>query len=167
MRHLIALALLLIPVPADAEQIGRWFSPKGGATAAIVREFDAAKDSIWVLAYTFTSQPIADALIRAKNRGVEVVVILDSDSVNGRGAQATRLIDAGCLVLSDAAHPIAHNKVSIIDGVRMFGGSFNYSAQAEQNAENLTLEDGREAIRDFTSDFRRHRQHSIKLKVNR
>ena len=167
MRHLIALALLLIPVPADAEQIGRWFSPKGGATAAIVREFDAAEDSIWVLAYTFTSQQIADALIRAKNRGVEVVVILDSDSVNGRGGQATRLIDAGCLVLSDAAHPIAHNKVSIIDGVLMFGGSFNYSAQAEQNAENLTLEDGREAVRDFTNDFRRHRQHSMPLKVRR
>lgn len=167
MKYLAALALLLLPVPADAEQIGRWFSPRGGATAAIVHEFDAAKDSIWVLAYTFTSRPIADALIRAKNRGVEIVVILDSDSVNGRGAQATRLIDAGCLVFSDAAHPIAHNKVAIIDGVLVFGGSFNYSANAEQNAENLTLEDGREAVRDFTNDLRRHRQHSMPLKVRR
>lgn len=167
MKYLAALALLLLPATADAEQIGRWFSPRGGATAAIVREFDAAKDSIWVLAYTFTSRPIADALIMAKNRGVEIVVILDSDSVNGRGSQATRLIDAGCLVLSDAAHPIAHNKVSIIDGVLVFGGSFNYSAQAEMNAENLTLEDGREAVHDFIDDFRRHRQHSIPLKVRR
>ena len=43
-----------------------FFSPDGGATAAIVREIDAAKSEVLVQAYSFTSVPIAQALLNAK-----------------------------------------------------------------------------------------------------
>ena len=41
------------------------FSPKGGCTNAIVRQINAAKTSILVQAYSFTSTPIAKALVEA------------------------------------------------------------------------------------------------------
>jgi len=54
-----------------------YFSPHGGCTDAIVKELDAAKESVLVQAYEFTSAPIAKALMEAHKRGVKVQVILD------------------------------------------------------------------------------------------
>ena len=42
-----------------------YFSPRGGATSAIVRTLDQAAESILVQAYSFTLAPIASALVRA------------------------------------------------------------------------------------------------------
>jgi len=54
-----------------------YLSPRGGATQAVVDGLNAAKQTALVQAYTFTSAPIAKALVEARKRGVEVKVILD------------------------------------------------------------------------------------------
>lgn len=65
------LILLATVLPVSAEQSKStgttdvYFSPSGGATAAVVRELDAARSEILVQAYSFTSKPIAKALIDA------------------------------------------------------------------------------------------------------
>lgn len=51
-----------------------YFSPKGGCTEAVVKELDAAKETVLVQAYSFTSAPIANALLAAHKRGVKVEV---------------------------------------------------------------------------------------------
>ena len=53
------------------------FSPKGGCTEAVVKEMNAAKTSILIQAYSFTSTRVAKALVEAHKRGVTVEVILD------------------------------------------------------------------------------------------
>src|SRR2546428_9258743 len=53
------------------------FSPKGGCTDAVLRELSDARREILMLAYSFSSKPIAEALIEAKKRGVHVDVVLD------------------------------------------------------------------------------------------
>ena len=54
-----------------------YFSPNGGCTDAAVREINAAKTTILVQAYRFTSPPIAKALVDAHKRCVQIQVILD------------------------------------------------------------------------------------------
>ena len=54
-----------------------YFSPDGGATDAIVAELGKATNSVLVQAYSFTSAPIAKALVDAHKRGVKIAVILD------------------------------------------------------------------------------------------
>ena len=63
-----------------------YFSPNGGCTDAIIKEIDNAKSQIPVQAYSFTSTPIAKALLEAHKRGVKVEVILDWSS-KSRSAQ--------------------------------------------------------------------------------
>src|SRR5262249_22459411 len=46
-----------------------YFSPNHGATAAVVEALDAARTSVLVQAYSFTSAPIARALALAHARG--------------------------------------------------------------------------------------------------
>jgi phosphatidylserine/phosphatidylglycerophosphate/cardiolipin synthase-like enzyme len=53
-----------------------YFSPHGGCSEAIIKEIDRAKAQILVQAYSFTSQPIAKALLAAHTRGVNVQTIV-------------------------------------------------------------------------------------------
>src|ERR1044072_894340 len=65
------------PVPA---RLAVYFSPNGGATAAIVQALADARQTVLVQAYSFTSAPIAQALVEAHRRGVQVQVVLDKSN---------------------------------------------------------------------------------------
>jgi phosphatidylserine/phosphatidylglycerophosphate/cardiolipin synthase-like enzyme len=80
-----------------------------------------------VQAYSFTSAPIAKALVDAKRRGVDVVVVLDDSQQTDRYSSATFLQNNGVPVLIDAEHAIAHNEVILIDSDTVITGSFNFS----------------------------------------
>ncbi|HVV69934.1 MAG TPA: phospholipase D-like domain-containing protein, partial [Verrucomicrobiae bacterium] len=63
--------------PASVPQgVQVYFSPDGGATAAVVHALAQATNSVFVQAYSFTSAPIARALVDAQRRGVKVQVLL-------------------------------------------------------------------------------------------
>ncbi len=119
----LAVAGLALPLAARGAEV--YFSPNGGCTTAVVREIGAARQSIEVQAYSFTSAPIARALAEAKERGVHIQVILDKSNRTARYSGADYLIHHGIPTRIDAAHAIAHNKVMIIDDAVVLTGSFN------------------------------------------
>jgi phosphatidylserine/phosphatidylglycerophosphate/cardiolipin synthase-like enzyme len=142
------LALLAACAPAEttpqqpAPQIEVYFSPKGGYTDAIVRELDAAKESVLVQAYTFTSAPIAEALMEAHKRRVKVQVVLDKSQWTAKYSSATFFQNVGIPTFVDEIHAIARNKVMVIDSKTVITGSFNFTKAAEDsNAENLLVID--------------------------
>ena len=117
-----------------------FFSPNGGCTDAVVSALREARKSVLVQAYSFTSAPIAKALVEAGKRGVDVQVILDKSQRTERYSGATFLANEGIPVFIDASHRIAHNKVMVIDGQTVITGSFNFTKFAESgNAENVLL----------------------------
>jgi phosphatidylserine/phosphatidylglycerophosphate/cardiolipin synthase-like enzyme len=116
------------------------FTPPADCTSLLLREIDAARRQVLVQAYSFTSRPIAEALVAARRRGVEVRVIIDSAAATGPGSVLPLLAGAGIPVLIDDPSGIAHNKVMVIDGARVVTGSFNFTRSAEdRNAENLLV----------------------------
>src|SRR5258708_3461137 len=92
-----------------------YFSPHGGATEAVVDAPDRATNSVLVEAYSFTSAPIAKALVEAHRRGVKIQVILDHSQRTEKYSEADFLKNNDVPTLIDARHAIAHNKVIIID----------------------------------------------------
>jgi phosphatidylserine/phosphatidylglycerophosphate/cardiolipin synthase-like enzyme len=110
-RYHSALALcyglisLLISVAPAAEltpaRVAVYFSPNGGATAAVVHEVNAATDHILLQAYSFTSAPIAKALVDAHKRGVTVLAVLDKSNETKKYSAATFLVNAGIQTLID------------------------------------------------------------------
>ena len=126
------------PLAADAIQV--FFSPNGGATEAVVSEIGNAKNKILVQAYSFTSAPIAKALLTAHKRGVKVTVVLDKSQRTAKYSSATFLSNVGIPTFIDDKHAIAHNKIIIIDQATIITGSFNFTKAAEEkNAENLLV----------------------------
>jgi phosphatidylserine/phosphatidylglycerophosphate/cardiolipin synthase-like enzyme len=116
------------------------FSPNQGSLPLVIKGIDSAKRSIHVAAYSFTSKPIAEALLAAKKRGVDVDVIADEKSNSGKYSAITFLANNNVPVKLDGNYPIFHHKFMIIDGTSLETGSFNYSAAAaNKNAENVLV----------------------------
>lgn len=138
------------------------FSPNGGATATLVDTLRYAKQSIYVQAYSFTSVPIAEALIAAHRRGIHVEVILDKSDKTGKGSVLPMLVNSGITVFIDNMHAIAHNKIMILDKATVFTGSFNFTNAAEHNnAENsISLRDEKLAA-IYMENWNLHRQHAL------
>jgi phosphatidylserine/phosphatidylglycerophosphate/cardiolipin synthase-like enzyme len=142
--------------------IACYFSPSGGCTEAVVAEIRQARQQIFVQAYSFTSVPIANALVDAHNRGVAVYIILDKSQRTEQYSGADFVARAGIPTLIDAVHAIAHNKIMLIDGLTIITGSFNFTTNAEQhNAENLLVIRNRpDLYQAYAENFRRHFEHS-------
>jgi phosphatidylserine/phosphatidylglycerophosphate/cardiolipin synthase-like enzyme len=137
------------------------FSPRGGCTDAIVQQLDAAQQSVLVQAYSFTSAPIARALVQAHKRGVHVEVILDKSQRSEKYSSADFVAHAGIPTYIDAEHAIAHNKIMIIDARVVITGSFNFTKSAEEhNAENLLVIHDPGLAAAYTANWKAHAAHS-------
>ena len=147
-----------------AEHSIQWsvhFSPKGGCTEAVVEALAQAKTTVLVQAYSFTSAPIAKALVEAHRRGVKTEVVLDKSQRTEKYSSATFLYNSGIPCFIDAKHAIAHNKVMVIDGQTVITGSFNFTKAAEENnAENLLVIADAEMAARYAQNWQVHRQHS-------
>jgi phosphatidylserine/phosphatidylglycerophosphate/cardiolipin synthase-like enzyme len=168
----LCIALLLIAaiagseqprpaITADNVQSQVFFSPRGGCTEAVVSTINQARTEILVQAYSFTSAPIAKALVDAHKRGIHVQIILDRSQRKERYSSADFTAHAGIRTYIDAAHSIAHNKVMIIDKAVVITGSFNFTKAAEEkNAENLLVLRSKELARGYIENWERHKEHS-------
>lgn len=126
--------------PAIETAVSVCFVPAQVCVDQVVAAIASAKTSIHMQAYGFTSPPILQALVQAKQRGVEVLVILDKINTKPRYSGTTFVTHGGIPVWIDTTVAIAHNKLIIIDSNLVIGGSYNYTASAEKrNAENVTF----------------------------
>jgi phospholipase D len=122
------------------DKINICFTPPSGCGDLIALEIAKAKQTIYVQAYGFTSKPIIRELIRAKERGVKVAVILDSSNLHDKDSKMEELKSAGIPIGIDRMSGIAHNKVMIIDRKKVITGSFNFTNAADKNnTENVLL----------------------------
>jgi phosphatidylserine/phosphatidylglycerophosphate/cardiolipin synthase-like enzyme len=148
-------------LPKTLPPIEVFYSPHGGCTDAVVREIAAAQKSILVQAYSFTSAPIAEALVAAHRRGVVVRVILDDSQESDKNSSAGILLHGGVPPMIDAEHAIAHNKIMVIDDAVVITGSFNFTMAAEKsNAENLLVIRSPELAATYTANWQNHLAHS-------
>jgi len=160
----VMIILVLSTTPAIAFQadiINVCFSPNGNCTNAIVEQIDNAKAEIKVQAYSFTSAPIAKALLIAHKRGIDVQIILDKSQKKQSYSSYTFFNNNGIPVYIDNAHAIAHNKIIIIDKEIVITGSFNFTKAAEtKNAENVLIIKSKEMASQYLMNWSKHKKHS-------
>ncbi|MHB8084291.1 MAG: phospholipase D-like domain-containing protein [Dehalococcoidia bacterium] len=169
-RLVITLSILLaLSLPCWAADVQVWFSPPiPGQTLtcedALVTEISNAKSSIWIQMFNFEEVPVAQALVNAHGRGVDVQVIMDSKAMHQKAYVGPILAKGIIPVWSDSRHNIAHNKVAIIDQAEVFTGSYNWSPNAlNHNAENLVLiKNDPDTVAKYIQNFKIHQLHSVK-----
>jgi phosphatidylserine/phosphatidylglycerophosphate/cardiolipin synthase-like enzyme len=137
------------------------FSPHGGVAVELASLIDAATTSIWVMAYEFTSVMLAESLLLAQRRGVDVEVLLDARASESHSSMRHYFQQIGVNVMLDRQHPIAHNKVMLIDGRYVVTGSYNFTEAAEShNAENCLVIDDVDTFNLFHCNYLTHLLHS-------
>lgn len=142
------------------------FSPGDRPTRLIVEAIQNARKQILVQAFSFTHREIADALLAAQRRGVEVHVLADKRQTSKlKNSVVPLLASHGVSVLLDGRHDSAHDKVMIIDADGapvVITGSFNFTFAAEhKNSENLLVIRGNLPLTQaYLNNWLRHRQHA-------
>ncbi|KAB8306703.1 phospholipase D family protein [Erwinia endophytica] len=156
---MLAVTLAFPSFSRAAPVVSVGFTPSGSQSAqhVVLGAISGAKKSVDVAAYSFTSKPVAAALVAAKNRGVSVRVVADEKANNDRYTAVTFLANMGVPVRLDAQYAIMHNKFMVVDGDTVQTGSFNYTASAaRRNAENALLVQGApELANTYQAEFNR------------
>ena len=145
------------------------FTPGDDAAALVIAAIRDARRQIRIQAFSFTHRAIADALIAAHQRGVDVVLIADSEQSDRISTSVVRhMASAGVPVYLDAEHASAHSKVMIIDADSapvVITGSYNFTHAAQyRNAENLLILRGNPSLAQaYAVNWRYHREHATAL----
>ncbi|MDI9854719.1 phospholipase D family protein [Comamonas sp. 17RB] len=154
----IALAALLgLPMLSSAApsvQVG--FSPEGSARQLVLDTITSARTSIQILAYAFQAPDIAQALVDARQRGVQVRIVVDKKRNTGKASQAAMdlVVRNGIELRTNDRFHIHHDKAMIVDSDAVETGSFNYAPSAETaNSENVVV------IRGMPEVTRQYLQH--------
>lgn len=161
MRKLSCIVLFCLfasgsPAFASSPSFEDAFSPDDGATRLVIKTIDGAQKSVHVAAYSFTSYPIAQALVKAYARGVDVEVVMDESNRHQKYSALGFLEKSGVPTRTNNHYAIMHNKFIIIDASTLELGSFNFTKAAEEkNAENILVIKN---VPDIAADYDRQWQ---------
>lgn len=116
----------------------------GSIEEKLIGFINNAQTSIHIASFEFNLTPVAEALIAAKNRGVDVKWMTDDkngmeyDIQPGRG-QFSLLIGAGIEVKDDARSALMHNKFWVFDQKIVWTGSTNITENGIFKQNNNVL----------------------------
>ncbi|MCU0517858.1 MAG: phospholipase D-like domain-containing protein [Oscillatoria sp. Prado101] len=149
--------------PSKASWWHIYFTDPGANNGTIVKTLvsyiNSAKTSIHIAAFEFNLTPVADALVAAKKRGVDVKWVTDdehglkADKEKGRG-QFALLQKAGIPLKDDGRQALMHNKFIVIDGKIAWTGSTNLTVNdTERNNNNVIVFDSSQVANIFERQF--------------
>lgn len=127
-------------ITMDGSLIEVYFSPQDGTLEHILEVVNSANESIYFLAYSFTSDELSDALAERAKSGLTVIGVFDKDQYHSNsGTEFDNLRDEGIQVNLDGNPRLMHHKAIIIDQKIVITGSYNFSNNAEHNNDENTL----------------------------
>ncbi|MBI5928421.1 MAG: phospholipase [Chloroflexi bacterium] len=141
-------------VTINGIRVENYFSPEDGKTIEqrLVDLVNNAQTSVHVMAFSYTIDALANAMISRHNAGVDVIGLFEA-----RGSLQGAMRPMGCAgipVKQDGNPQTLHNKVIIIDNQIVVTGSFNFSNNAiEQNSENMVIIYDAQLAQQYSAQF--------------
>ena len=143
-------------VRIDDTDINVYFSPEDNVERIIMKRLSKARVSIHFMAFSFTSDPIGEMMIRKHRQGIEVRGIFEKKGSRSQHSEYLKMKAEGLPVKLDRNRHAMHHKVIIIDGERVITGSYNFSRNASKhNDENIIIIDNRAIADAYLKEFNR------------
>ncbi len=157
--------------PLAAAPMKVYFSPQGGAEAALEKLLDGARQDIRAALYFFTNRTLAAAVLRAHKRGVKIQVVIDGNNESDY-SKGYYLRQRGVDVRYARGLPkkykkrkkskyrvkkfgLMHHKFMVVDDKYVATGSYNWTASAEKwNRENLLIINSSSLARKYSVEFK-------------
>jgi phosphatidylserine/phosphatidylglycerophosphate/cardiolipin synthase-like enzyme len=146
------------PNPAltiDGTPVEIYFSPDDGVAAQLLSLLQAAKESIYFMAYSFTANDLGDAIVQKAAEGLTVAGVMDADQINSnQGTEYDAFKQAGLDLRLDGNPGAMHHKVFIIDHTIVVTGSYNFTNSAEtRNDENVVIIHNANVASQYMTEF--------------
>lgn len=143
-------------VVVNGTPIQVYFSPEDEVMTRIIPYVRAAQSSIRFLAFSFTDQPLAQAMIDRASTGVDVAGVFEKVGSETESSQLGTLYCAKLPVRQDGNPRFLHDKVIVVDNRYVITGSFNFSENAtESNDENVIIIDNPQIASLYMQEFER------------
>jgi len=151
----LSFLFLFIMTPLVHADTKVYFSPNGGCQEAVISEITQAQKSIDIAMYSITSREIAQAIVKAKGRGVKVKIVLDKSQILEHFSKSKYLINKDVDVKFHLGPGLMHDKFAVIDDHILLTGSFNWTASGEmKNSENLLVLTDDRLAQKYTKQFK-------------
>ncbi len=124
----------------DPTVTGQLDEPTGGLPDQVAAGMDTAQKTLDVVVYEFNWEPLAEAMMRAAERGVKVRLVTDTDTVTEDKALIDELKKADVAVVDDQRSAIMHDKFVIIDSSVLWTGSMNFTINDGYKNNNSFME---------------------------
>ncbi len=132
-----------------------YFLPEEAALPRLVALTREAREEVLFLAFSFTSDDLAEAMLERHHAGVRIRGVMEAEQV-GQGSEYHRLREAGVDVRLDGNPEAMHHKVLVWDRRIVAFGSYNFSQRAETvNDENLLIIHDPALAAAFVQEFER------------
>lgn len=128
-------------VTLDGTRVDTYFSPDDGVLPVLYNLLDKAEESVYFLAFSFTSNELGGVVRQKAKDGLKVRGVMDEEQVKSNtGTEFDPFRQAGLDVRMDGIAGQMHHKVFIIDEKIVVLGSYNFSRAAEErNDENILI----------------------------
>ncbi len=146
------------PYPAffvNSVPVEVYFAPEDGVAERLEHLIRNAHDTIYFLAYSFTSNALGEAIRAQGAAGVTVAGVMDAgQAVTNEGTEYDAFLQEGLDVRLDGNEGLMHHKVILLDGCIVIAGSYNFSRSAEEkNDENVLVLRNCALGEQFTREF--------------
>ncbi|MCB9830895.1 MAG: endonuclease [Planctomycetes bacterium] len=132
-----------------------YFSPRDDCPQLIRSLIRSARREIRVCVFTITDDRIADELLEAQRRGIDLRIVSDDDKAEDLGSDLDRLAGAGVPIALDRDGHM-HHKFAVFDQRSSISGSYNWTRGAAQdNHESILLSNDAGLARGFLDEFDR------------
>lgn len=135
-------------------EVQNYFSPVDHVMDKLVALINGAQKSIRFMAFTYTDQDLANAMIARFNAGVDVAGVIEN-----RGASQGSLVSLACAkvpVKVDGNKYTMHHKVIIIDNRIVITGSYNFTVSADTaNDDNVIVIYDPSVAQQYLDEFNR------------
>lgn len=136
--------------------VENYFAPEDKVADKIIARLSKASKTIDFMAFSFTDDNMGKALLERAKAGVTVRGVFENTGSETQFSEYGALKKAKLDVWQDGNPYLMHHKVFIVDGQTVIFGSFNFSANAnEENDENLLIVDEVALAQAFTAEFQR------------
>ena len=131
-----------------------FFSPGTACRNAIIHHLNSAKSILKICVFTISDDLITAAIIQAKHRGVNVLILTDNDKLYDLGSDIIQLAKEGIVTRIDNTSNHMHHKFMIVDDQILVNGSYNWTrSAANYNQENIIVSREQSLINLFNKEF--------------
>ncbi len=131
-----------------------YFSPQDKSTRRIIELIKNAKHYIFIPTFLITHTQIANELVSANKRGVDVKILMDANNVYTRNTKHAFLRSNGIPLKVENYAGKLHSKTMIIDDEYIIMGSMNFSNSGEnKNDENMLVIKNNKLAKNYKQFF--------------